>query len=80
MKMDSGKSLEAASAGGGPAGDDGASADLEAGIAAVFARLREAVDSDGAGLARDAADAATVDDGTTFDLLGELDRLWRGDA
>ena len=50
--------------------------DLEAGIAAIFARLRDAAEG------HDDVDsvARPVDDGVTYELLGELDRLWRGDA
>lgn len=51
--------------------------DLVAGIADIFARLREAAEGTG----DLTAEAATpVDDGATFDLLGELDRLWRDGA
>lgn len=51
--------------------------DLEAGIAHIFARLRDAGEDSG-GLT--AEGAAPIDDGATFDLLGELDRLWRDGA
>ena len=76
--MGSGKGMDAATASRGP-DEGGSTSDLEAGIAAVFARLRATGDGDDAGFAREPTGAA-VDDGTTFDLLGELDRLWRGDA
>ncbi len=51
--------------------------DLAAGIADIFARLRDAADGTG-DLTAEAA--APVDDSATFDLLGELDRLWRDGA
>lgn len=58
-----------------PAEGEGAP-DLEAGIAAIFTRLRDAAEShDGT-----APLAEPVDDSVTYELLGELDRLWRGDA
>lgn len=47
--------------------DDG----LEAGIAAVFEAIRN-----GGGGAADETDAAPGDDGATFALLSELNRLW----
>jgi hypothetical protein len=62
-----------------PAADDAdstAAPDLEAGIAAVFAVLRAAGEGDGA----DTPSEPPVDSGATFELLGELDRLWRNDA
>lgn len=54
----------------------GAAPDLESGIADIFTRLRNAVESGEVA----APESPPVDDGTTFALLGELDRLWRGDA
>ncbi|HEV7277419.1 MAG TPA: hypothetical protein VGN80_14125 [Devosiaceae bacterium] len=50
--------------------------DLEAGIAAIFTRLRDAADGHDVAV----PEAGPVDDSATYELLGELDRLWRGDA
>jgi hypothetical protein len=57
--------------------DAGSAPELDTGIAHIFARLRDA----GEGTAELTAEgAAPIDDGATFDLLGELDRLWRDGA
>ena len=58
-----------------PAEGEGGS-DIEVGIAQIFSRLRDAAAGSG-GLERQ---AEPVDDSATYELLGELDRLWRGDA
>lgn len=50
--------------------------DLEAGIADIFTRLRDAIE----GSDHMDREAGPVDDSATYELLGELDRLWRGDA
>jgi hypothetical protein len=62
----------------GPAGDPGDYDELETGIASIFAALRAAGEGadDDTTHARD-EDAAAFDDTHTFQLLGELDRLWQ---
>jgi hypothetical protein len=62
----------------GPAPIAGEHDDLEAGIAAVF----EAIRNNGGGFDAEADseaafDSAIDDDGATFELLGELNRLWQ---
>lgn len=60
----------------GQAGAPGGHDDLEAGIAAVFAAIRDSgVGFDGE--ADPGAETAVEDDGATFALLGELNRLWQ---
>jgi len=56
--------------------DDGDYDDLETGIASIFAAL-QAAGPDGA--AEDGTDGndGSLEDAHTFQLLGELDRLWQ---
>ncbi len=49
--------------------------ELETGIASIFAAIQAAGDEPAEG--EEGADEASFDDEPTFQLLGELDRLWQ---